>query len=184
MVYINESNICDILPENFKYKAEVRALGYALGKAIERVCGFTDKTTVFAMIDTLPEDIIDVLAIELRTQYYDESFPLDQKRELVKNTMPWYSKAGTTGAVQEMVNTVFGTGTVLEWYETGDDPGTFKISTPRTVTPELLELFNSVVENVKNVRSHLTALVVGNRVDFSAYSAIGVAKNRTRTVTN
>lgn len=184
MVDIKNSSITDILPENFKYDPKVMALGYALGKAVKRVCDYADKTSLFASIDTLPEDIIDILAIELRTQYYDESMPLEQKRELVKNTMPWYNRAGTTGAVQEMVNTVFGTGRVLEWYDTDDAPGTFKISTPRTINPDLVALFNSVVDNVKNVRSHLSGLIVGNRVDFTLNHAIGVAKHEVKRVTN
>lgn len=181
MISFYDSNLTDIFPENMKYTPECIALGYALQKANQRFIKAANQTSVFSVIDTLPENIIDVLAIELRTQYYDESFSLEQKRELVKGTMTWYNKAGTVSAVQEMVDTVFDSGIVLEWFETGGEPGTFTISTSDTVTPELISKFTEVVKYVKNVRSHMTGIVVGNRVDFALKSVIGVCTHKVVT---
>ena len=76
-----------------------------------------------------------------------------------------------------MIDKVFNDGIVLEWYETGGEPGTFKISTTRQVTPEVLEEFRSVVNGVKNVRSHLDSVVVGNKAELDYYMAIGVTSH-------
>ena len=183
MINFYDGNLTDILPEHMKYTPECIALGYALQKANQRFIAAANQTSVFAVIDTLPENIIDVLAIELRTQYYDESFPLEQKRELVKGTMTWYNKAGTVSAVQEMIDKVFDSGMVLEWFDTGGEPGTFTISTSDTVTPELISRFTEVVRYVKNVRSHMVGIVVGNRVDFALKSAVGVCSHKVVTIT-
>ena len=183
MINFYDSNLTDILPEHMRYTPECVALGYALQKAIRRFIDAANQTSVFAVIDTLPENIIDVLAIELRTQYYDESFPLEQKRELVKGTMTWYNKAGTVSAVQEMIDKVFDSGIVLEWFETGGEPGTFTISTSDTITPELISKFTEVVKYVKNVRSHMAGIAVGNRVDFTLKSAVGVCTHKVITIT-
>lgn len=174
MIDFKNSSILDIIPVNYKEHPEVIALAYALQMANKRFTDMADMTRVFSVIDTLPEKIIDVLAIELRTQYYDDTFPLEKKRELVKATMPWYAHAGTTAAVQEMIDKVFGTGMVLEWFDTGDDPGTFTISTTGAVTPETLEEFRTVVSKVKNVRSLLKKISVGNRAEFNYYGFLGV----------
>lgn len=182
MISFEKSEITDILPENLKNKPECIALSYALKKANETLVAYAKRTSVFAVIDSLSEEMLDILAIELRTQYYDESFSIERKRALVKNTILWYHKAGTVSAVQEMIDNVFSSGIILEWFKTGGAPGTFIISTTNTITPKLIEEFNKVVSNVKNVRSHLENIVVGNRVDKDIYVAIGVCSHEVITI--
>ncbi|MBQ9700986.1 MAG: phage tail protein I [Lachnospiraceae bacterium] len=182
MTNFYDSEILDILPDNMKDKPECIALSYALKKANQRFIDYANKTSVYAVIDTLPEKLLDILAIELRTQYYDDTFPVERKRALVKNTMLWYHKAGTVAAVQEMIDNVFSSGIVLEWYETGGEPGTFTISTTNMITPDLIEEFKSVVSNVKNVRSHLENIVIGNRADISLYVAMGISSHEVTTL--
>lgn len=182
MISFYDSEILDILPDNMKSQPECIALSYALKRANQKIIEYSNNTSVYAVIDVLPEKILDVLAIELRTQYYDDTFPIERKRALVKNTMLWYHKAGTVSAVQEMIDNVFESGTVLEWYDTGGQPGTFTISTTNLITPELIEEFNKVVNNVKNVRSHLENIVVGNRVDMRFNVAIGICSHEVITL--
>lgn len=182
MISFSESSILDIFPDNFKEDTRCQALAYALQKANARFTQMADKTSVFAVIDILPERIIDTLAIELRTQYYDDTFPLEKKRELVKATMPWYAHSGTTAAVQEMIDKVFGDGVVLEWFQTGDDPGTFTITTTKPITPETLGEFKTVVQNVKNVRSLLKSITVGNMAEFPHYAFMGLCAHKKITI--
>lgn len=177
MISFEQSEIKDILPENLKSQPECVALSYALKRANETLVAYSKRTSVFAVIDSLPEAMLDILAIELRTQYYEESFTIERKRALIKNTMQWYHKAGTVSAVQEMIDNVFTSGTILEWYETGGRPGTFTISTTNLITPELIDEFNKVVSSVKNVRSHLENIVVGNRIDMNVHIAIGICSH-------
>ena len=177
-----DSEILDILPENMKGAPENIALSYALKRAMQKWVEYANRTSVYAVIDSLPEKMLDVLAIELRTQYYDTSFSVEKKRNLVKNTMPWYNKAGTVAAVQEMIDNVFDSGVILEWYETGGKPGTFTISTTNTISPELVEEFNKVVRKVKNVRSHLENIVVGNRINIELKVAMGICSHKVITI--
>ena len=109
---------------------------------------------------------------------YDETFPLEQKRELVKGTMRWYNRAGTVAAVQEMIDKVFSSGYVLEWFETGGEPGTFQISTSTLITPELIAQFNEAVKSVKNISSHLTDIVTGNKATFTIRTAVGLCTHK------
>lgn len=183
MISLYDGELTDILPEHLKYTPECIALSYALKRSNQRIMEMARNTSLLSVIDTLPENIIDALAVDLRTQYYDESFPLEQKRELVKGTMTWYNKAGTVAAVQEMIDKVFSSGYVLEWYETGKPPGTFEISTSASITPELIAKFNEAVKNVKNVRSHLTDIVTGNKATFTIRVSMGVCTHKTIKLT-
>lgn len=182
MTNFYDSEILNILPDDMKSKPECIALSYALKMANQRFIQHANKTSIYAVIDTLPEKVLDILALELRTQYYDETFTIERKRALVKNTMLWYHKAGTVSAVQEMIDNVFSSGVVLEWYETGGEPGTFTISTTNMISPELIEEFNKVISNVKNVRSHLENIITGNRADISLYVAMGISSHEVITL--
>lgn len=180
MISLEQSQITDILPEAL-VSPETRALSYALNNAVRRALNYAKNTSLYAIIDTLPENILDIMALELRTQYYDESFDTEKKRSLVKNTLLWYGKAGTVSAVQEMIDKVFDDGIVIEWFENGGEPGTFQISTTHVVNPALISQFSAYIENVKNIRSHLSSIVTGKRADATYYLYGGVATHRVLT---
>lgn len=103
MINLKDGQIADILPLVHKKKAEVKALSAALQKANERFLENINKTMVYASIDELPEKILDVLAAELGTQYYEADMEIEVKREMVKNSLYIYSKAGTPSAVEQMI---------------------------------------------------------------------------------
>lgn len=149
MIKLYDSNITDILPDNIKSNYDCIALSYAISNQVKKLIEYAKKTSVYACVDRLPNEILDLLAIELRTQYYNQSLPLDVKRILIKNTLPWYERAGTPSAVEELITAVFGYGKEVEWYEYGGEPGYFKIQATNqsingTQQKEFLKLLNSV----------------------------------------
>ena len=161
MIKLNDSNITDILPEVFAKKPEVIALGYAINQAMQRMIDYCQNTSIYASIDTLPEDVLDLLAIELRTQYYDDSQSIEVKRVLIKNTLKWYMKTGTAASVTEAVEAVFGNGEVEEWFDYGGEPYYFKVHTSNiNSTDEMIQQLTDIIGTMKNVRSHLDAVIV------------------------
>ena len=161
MININESQITDILPDNLKATPDVQSLSYAIQKANQKMLDYAKKSRTYAAIQELPETILDVLSIELRSQYYDANLPLEMKRNIVANTLLWYSIAGTPYAVEEFVTTIFGTGRVIEWfdYEGGSGtPGTFMIETSAVLEPDTLEKLTVMITKIKNTRSHLSKI--------------------------
>ena len=84
VIKYTESEMLQVMPEPLKYKAEVVALSYAIKRAIGKMVGYAERASVYAAIDKLPEDILDLLAVELRAQYYDEDMDISIKREIVK----------------------------------------------------------------------------------------------------
>ena len=114
VIKYTESEMLQVMPEPLKYKAEVVALSYAIKRAIGKMVGYAERASVYAAIDKLPEDILDLLAVELRAQYYDEDMDISIKREIVKKTMLWYHRAGTPSAVEELISAVFGEGEISE----------------------------------------------------------------------
>lgn len=174
MINLYDSNITDILPEALKRDPRVKALGYALSQAMKRTIEYSLKTSVYAAIDTADEDVVDLLAIELQTQYYDVSMPLSVKRDLVKNTLSWYKNAGTTKTLMELIEAVFGSGDIIEWFnDTGADPFTYKIRTEAPITGTEVDDFGDMVKKIVNIRSHLSAVEFTRNTSGECYLMAG-----------
>ena len=156
MIDLRSSNIANILPESLAEKPEVIALGYALNKGIARVMDFCEGIKIYTSIETLPEQVLDILAVEFGTQYYETSMDIETKRKLVKNTFAWYMTTGTPAAVEEAVKAVFGNGELQEWFEYGGEPYHFNVVTANvSSTDEMLKELVQIIEQTQNVRSYL-----------------------------
>ena len=161
MINLFNSNITDILPEALADDVKVQALGYAIQKAMRRLLNYCQNTSVYSAIDTMPEQVLDLLAVELNTQYYDDSQSIDIKRNLIKNTLVWYMKTGTPAAVEEAVAAVFGNGELEEWFDYGGEPYSFKVHTSNiNSTDEMIQQLTDIINTMRNVRSHLDEVVV------------------------
>lgn len=173
MTNFEDSEIAQILPSNLKYDNNVQAISYAIKNALNKAIHYSKLISVYATIDNLPEQILDLIAVESRTQYYDENFKIETKREILKNTLIWYYKAGTSSAVEELVAIVFGEGEVKEWFEYDGDPYYFKIKTNATSTPDIDAFFSEMIHRVKNTRSHLEAIEIHREVEQPYYAGVG-----------
>ena len=122
---------------------------------MQKLLNYSILSKLYGNIDNLPGNILDLLALELRSQYYDESMDITIKRNIIRSSLAWYAKGGTVSAVQEMVQTVFGEGKVVEWFDFEGEPGTFYVETDSELSPDGLSKFQRVIEQVKNSRSHL-----------------------------
>ena len=177
MISYYDGQITDILPGNITKKPEVKALSYALQQACRLLYRYSRRLYIYSNLDEQPEEVIDLLASELRTQYYRSTLDLDTKRRLVKNTLIWYMSAGTPQAVEELVSVVFGEGEVKEWYEYGDKPYYFKIVTNAILTLEMNDFFSIMIRRVKNTRSHLRAIDIHRIVNHELFSGAAVFPN-------
>lgn len=163
MTKLYDGQIADLLRNPGRYNPEIMALSYALLQEKRRIMDAADRTRTMAMIDQLPGNILDVLAVELRSPYYSGDMPIEKKREIIKNTLAWFSKAGTPAALEEFITIIFGQGKVVEWFDFTEPPytpGTFDIITDTRMTEGIVEGFLQIIRRVKNTRSHLRRVLV------------------------
>lgn len=176
MIKLPGGELRDFLPVTMKNDVDMVCLSYAMKKATERLARHQMATMAYHFIDSVPETILDLLAVELRSLYYSDSLPVETKRSIVKNTLRWHAQAGTPGAVAEMITIVFGEGEVVEWPDFDEPPytpGTFDIITRAELTPGTLAYFASVIDRVKNVRSHLRRLLIKRECLLQVYAGVG-----------
>lgn len=161
MTEFNGSRFADLLPENLSSIVEVQAFSYAVGSQIEKLCAYANNASTYAAIEALPGKVLDILAVELRTPAYDESYSMKVKRALIKGTMTFYMQMGTPAAVNKIIETVFESGYIQEWFEYGGSPHHFKACTQNpAITSADVEEFQSVLSTVKRLSSWLDEIVL------------------------
>lgn len=177
MIKFKDGQITDLLPPSMAKNVEMQCVSYALQKQVQKIMALADQTRTVAMIDQLPESILDILATELRTPYYQESMDLETKRNIIKRTLLWHTKAGTPSAVSELIEIVFGEGGVVEWFDYDEPPytpGTFDIVTNAQMTEEIAEYFLTIIRRVKNTRSHIRRILINRAMEMDERVAAGV----------
>ena len=159
MIKLQDSQITQILPEYLSERESVQALSFALHKAVERLIRHCGNIGVFSSIDSVSENVLNLLAGEMDTQYYDDSLSMDAKRKLIQNTLSWYMGTGTPKAVEELVTAVYGHGEVEEWFEYGGEPHFFRVSiTNMEVKHGQNEEFRHILSKIKRLSAHLDAI--------------------------
>lgn len=188
MTDLYNGQITDLLQQNEAARnPEAQALAYAILAEKRRIIDLAQRTRTISMVDLLPEEILDVLAVELRTPYYTGDMDVEQKRTLVKNTLEWFHKAGTPAAVRELIAAVFSQGDIVEWFNYTDPPytpGTFDIVTDAPLTADAVARFMEIIRLVKNTRSHLRRVLIGREATGKIYAGAAMHLRPTIRVTN
>lgn len=175
MISIGDCLTLQVMPEVFRGDAELQAASYALQKTMGMLMEKVDRCSVYARIDLLPEAVVDLLAEELRAQYYDVSLPVEDKREAVRRALPWHRRAGTVSTVRELCEFRYGRSIVQEWFDYGGRPFTFRLEMlgeERLLDCGEVESFIRAVKAVKNTRSLLEALVFHRKMSSTVHSGV------------
>ena len=172
MIKISEiGGLYQSTPENLR-DAHTKAFMYACDRQFAKLLERAERVKVWCAIEQVEEKYLDLLAAENRVHYYDAALPPETKRQLILNAFIWHMYAGTPGAVEELVQAIFGDGKVQEWFEYGGKPYRFKILTNATLTPEINENFSMMIEKVKNVRSLMDSIIISRKTEQNIYTGI------------
>lgn len=137
MIKLTDARLTDALPKTLAEQPWVQALAEASRKMRRRVMAYADRTRLFCDIDEASEEALDALAVELQTPLYKNDYPLTVKRQIVKNSMLYYIRSGTRGAVEELLADIYQGAEVEEWFAYGGEPNYFRVAIDisRTTVP-------------------------------------------------
>lgn len=137
MIKLTDARLTDALPKTLAEQPWVQALAEASRKMRRRVMAYADRTRLFCDIDEASEEALDALAVELQTPLYKNDYPLTVKRQIVKNSMLYYIRSGTRGAIEELLADIYQGAEVEEWFEYGGEPNYFRVAIDisRTTVP-------------------------------------------------
>ena len=160
MINIRTGELADILPVEFTRQPQALAISYALKQAYQTYLDYQNTVYVYVFIDNAPEYVLDFLAVELHVRYYRQDLDLETKRNLVKSAMQVALKDGTLYAVNSVINTIFGDGEAIDWYDYGGDPNHFKIDLNVDDGNYDIDELIAVVDDVKRETARLDSVTM------------------------
>ena len=154
---IQNTDFITTFPPALKQDKQMLALGQLVAEELHITARESDKNIIYTYIDGLGENWLDSLAYDLHVDWYDYDYPIETKRKLLKNSVRVHQKLGTKYAVQSVLQDVYRTAKVEEWFEYGGRPYTFRIKID-IGNVGLSESTDSEIVNkmqfYKNLRSH------------------------------
>ena len=150
-------NFADYLPETLKRDPKMKALAAAVTEQMLGVSGEIENVLIYSRIDELPEELIDILAYDMHVDWYDYSFPLKVKRDILKGSVKIHKKMGTKYAVEKALRDIYKNARVEEWFEYGGRPYTFRVIIDlagNELTDETKREVENKMGHYKNLRSH------------------------------
>ena len=103
------------------------ALARVIAEQLQGTVRQIGKNIIYARIDELDEQTLDVLAYDLHVDWYDYSYPIEVKRQTIRDSVRVHRRLGTKYAVETALGAVFPGTRVQEWFEYGGEPYMFKV---------------------------------------------------------
>lgn len=162
MIKTAQSEIIRSLPPALAAKPETAAVSYAIARQIIYLSECMERIRIYSDIDSVPENILDILAAEMKSPQYDAALPVSSKRSIVKNALLNWITNGTVSQLMRSVGEVFGDGSdISEWFDYGGNAGYFKITTDNPeVTDDTVEHFKAVVNDTKRLSAKLEGVTL------------------------
>lgn len=161
MIDIYAVSLLDLLPPNLRSDPSVSAAAEAIDGMLQETSAEIRKLDIFGRSDEWTNEETDELAWQWHVDYYDPDLPLEQKRALVLNAIPFHRRKGTPSAVEDLIAILFGEGVVEEWWEYGGDPYHFRVVTDNEdVTATRAQEFIRAVDSVKRLSAVLDSVTI------------------------
>lgn len=177
---IYEIDYTRALPPTLKNDKSILALAKPIAEELQKTIHLSRLCTIYARIDELDEDVLDILGYDLHVDWYDCSYPIEAKRRIIKESVKVHKYLGTKYAVETAVGNIFPGSKVEEWFEYGGAVYSFRIIINVSTSGVTAERQNLVLANIrfyKNLRSHLDHIgyqLEGNGSVFvGAFHSIG-----------
>lgn len=157
---IYDTDFSKIFPNVLQKDESMMAIAKVATEKLLEISNSIDKVLIYANIDKLPGEILDILAYDMHVDWYDETYPVEAKREVIKSSVTVHKKMGTKYAVEKALRAVHPASCIEEWFEYGGNPYCFRIicdTTESKVQANYEEIVNTV--NIyKRLSAHLDSV--------------------------
>ncbi len=167
---IKNVSLIELVPPNLQSDPDVIAIGRATDKQWQTFAGKLSEVLTYADIEGAASEVLNMLAVEMNVDFYDEALPLSKCRALVKNGYTYKYRKGTVRAVRQVVTDAYDQAHVEEWSDYGGEPYHFRITTEAAMPDEdtINKMFKAV-SAVQNIRSKLDYLGALKDVGLTGY---------------
>lgn len=132
-----------------------------------------------------PEHILPYLAWALSVEEWQDSWSIEQRRQVVLDAIGVHRRKGTVGAVRKSLESLGFTTDLTEWFEYDGEPHTFRVDAYAEevfgaggrIDQGLFDQVFRVVDHVKPVRSHFR-LRIGESFKVQTTAKVGIRQRK------
>lgn len=132
-----------------------------------------------------PVDLLPYLAWALSVDRWDKSWPAAKKVAAIQQSYWLHRRKGTRAAVRRVIEDMGFSATFAEWFDTGDEVGTFQLEVDVNdvgITPKTLGELNRMIGDAKPVSRHLAQLTIATSARGTAWTGLIMTDGDTVTV--
>lgn len=130
----------------------------------------TDLPTLYAVINHLPEDLLDILAKDFKVDWYDYNYDLQTKRNVIRDNFFVHRHLGTKQGIVTAVCDVWEDSLIEEWFQYDGSPYMFRVILNANHSDEdhpiNVDTALDKVRIYKSARSHMESEIPIIRVAF------------------
>ncbi|HDZ2273395.1 TPA: phage tail protein I [Klebsiella pneumoniae] len=134
---------------------------------------------------TCPVDLLPYLAWALSVDRWDKDWPAERKIAAIQQSYWLHRRKGTRAAVRRVIEGMGFSATFAEWFDVGDEPGTFRLEVDVNevgLTPKTLDELNRLIGDAKPVSRHLAKMTIATSSRGVAWTGVAVFDGEIITV--
>lgn len=130
------ANLPDVILED----AHLRDLAEVAARVLLKTTDYPRMAAIYSRIGELDEGVLDILAKDLKVDWYDYDASLAEKRRTIKDSWYVHKRMGTKSAVERALSDVFPDSKVEEWFEYAGSPYHFRVILDLTDTEDTVNI--------------------------------------------
>ncbi|HDS6013924.1 phage tail protein I [Klebsiella variicola] len=143
--------------------------------ATARLSGITVAIRTLWTPTDCPVDLLPYLAWALSVDRWDKDWPAERKIAVIQRSYWLHRRKGTRAAVRRVIEDMGFSATFAEWFDVGDQPGTFRLEVDVNdvgLTPKTLDELNRLIGDAKPVSRHLAQMTITTSSRGSAWVGV------------
>lgn len=177
---IYSMDLLQFLPGALTHDEKMVALARGLADELLGASGHIRDVLIYSRIDELPEALVDILAYDMHVDWYDYSYPIEAKRNILRDSVKVHKKMGTKYAIEKALGGIYPYSEVEEWFDYEGQPHHFQVIcdvTNQHITASYQQIVWAI-KMYKRLSSWLDGVVyqssvkvdVGTHTDFFVYN--------------
>ena len=134
---ITPENLLRTLPEVLRNDDRMLALATGIANQLAARTEEIECLALYVNIDTLPEDLLDILAYDFKVDWWDPDYTIEEKRQVLRESWIVHRTFGTKGSIERAITAIYPGSVVREWFQYNGDPFHFKLCVDETYGEDL-----------------------------------------------
>ena len=116
---VTKDNLLLGFPYSLSEDSLKRTLAEVVAEELAKLYSDNDILALYARIDELDEVMLDILAYDLKVDWWNSNYSVEEKRQTLKNAWNVHKRLGTPAAISTAVSAIYKSAKVQEWWEYG-----------------------------------------------------------------